>query len=156
VNRTLARFAAFVILVGCGIQTLTILFYVAPFYVLKGGVSLAAFTPEQLQGLAYMLLKLNGQAFNLYLVFFGLWCALIGYLIFKSTFVPRIIGVLLAIAGLGWMTFLIPPLGTHLFPYVAAASALGEIPLEFWLLIFSVNALRWKEQASASGRLNYP
>ncbi|HEX3950997.1 MAG TPA: DUF4386 domain-containing protein [Steroidobacteraceae bacterium] len=153
VNRSLSLFAAFVVLVACGIQTLTILFYVAPLYVLKGGVPLSAFTPEQLQALAYIMLKLSGEAFDLYLVFFGLWCALIGYLIFKSTFLPRILGVLLAIAGAGWMMFLLPPVGSHLFPYIAAASALGEVPLEFWLLIGSVNARRWKEQALASGML---
>lgn len=102
-----------------------------------------------------MLLELNGQAFNLYLVFFGLWCALSGYLIFKSTFVPSILGVLLGISGLGWMMFLVPPIGSDLFPYVAAASAIGEIPLQFWLTVLSVNAVRWKEQASASGVLSH-
>jgi hypothetical protein len=151
VNRSIALFAVFVILVGCGIQTLTILFYAAPWYILTSGGSLGAFTAGQLQALAYMLLKLNGQAFNLYLVFFGLWCFLSGYLIFRSTFMPRILGVLLMISGVGWMTFLVPPMGSYLFSYVAAASALGEIPLEFWLLLFSVNAQRWKEQAIVPG-----
>ena len=63
---------------------------------------------------------------------------------------PRILGVLLAISGLGWMMYLSPRLATHLFPYIAAASALGEIPLELWLLVKGVNVQRWKEQASAA------
>jgi hypothetical protein len=96
---------------------------------------------------------LNGYAFNSYLVFFGLWCVLIGFLIFRSTFLPRVLGVLLAISGLGWMLYLVPPLAIRLFiPYIAGASALGEIPLELWLIVMAVNAERWKEQASAAAQ----
>ena len=104
------------------------------------------------KALALMFLKLNQYAFNIDLVFFGLWCVLTGYLIFRSTFLPRILGVLLAIDGLGFVTYLYPPLAYHLFiPYLAAASALGEIPLELWLIVMGVNAQRWREQASAAG-----
>jgi len=151
VNRSVSLLAAFVILVACAIQALTSLFYLAPLLILTGGSSLSAFTPQQLQALALMFLKLNDYANDIYLVFFGLWCVLTGYLIFRSTFLPRILGVLLAISGLGWVTYLHPPLAYHLFiPYIAVASALGEIPLELWLIVMGVNAQRWKEQASAA------
>jgi hypothetical protein len=145
VNRSLSLFALLVILVGCAIQALTSLFYLAPLLVLKSGNS--AFTVEQLQSSAFMFLKFNAQAFNIYLVFFGVWCVAIGYLIYRSTFLPRIIGVLLAIAGVGWVTQLSPSFARQIFPFVAAASALGEIPLMIWLLVKGVNAQRWKEQA---------
>jgi len=151
VNRSLSRLAAFVILVGCAIQALTSLLYLAPLPILQGGSSLSAFTPEQLQALALVFLRLNDYAFQIYLVFFGTWCLLIGYLILRSTFLPRILGVLLAISGLGWVTYLSPPLANHLWPFIAAASALGEIPLEFWLIVMGLNVQRWKEQASAAG-----
>src|SRR5271165_3436650 len=152
VNRSLSRLAAFVILVGCAIQALTSLLYLAPLLILQGGSSLSAFTAEQLQALALMFLKLNQYAYNIDLVFFGLWCVLTGYLIFRSTFLPRILGVLLAISGLGYVTYLYPPLAYHLFmPYLAVASALGEIPLELWLMVMGVNVQRWREQASATG-----
>jgi len=151
-NRRLSLLAVFVILVGCAIQALTILLYLAPLIVLQGGSSLSAFSAEQLQALAFVFLRLNAYAFDIYLVFFGLWCVLIGFLIFRSTFLPRILGVLLAISGLGWMINLSPSLASHLFiPYIAVASALGEIPLFLWLLVFGVNAQRWKQQASAAG-----
>ena len=151
VNRSVSLLAAFVILVACAIQALTSLFYLAPLLILTGGSSLSAFTPQQLQALALMFLKLNDYANDIYLVFLGLWCVLTGYLIFRSTFLPRILGVLLAISGLGWVTYLHPPLAYHLFiPYIAVASALGEIPLELWLIVMGVNAQRWKEQASAA------
>jgi hypothetical protein len=150
VNRNLSLLAAFVILVGCAIQALTSLFYLAPLLILQGSSSLGAFTAEQLQALALMFVKLRVYSFDIYLVFFGLWCILIGYLIFRSTFLPRILGVLLAISGLGWVTYLYPPLAQYLWRYIAAASALGEIPLEFWLIVMGLNVQRWKEQASAA------
>src|ERR1700675_4520804 len=104
VNRTLSLLAAYFVLVCCAMQALTSLFYLAPLVILQGSSSLSAFTAEQLQSLAIMFLKLNSYAFQIDLVFFGFWCILTGYLIFRSTFLPRILGVLVAISVLGWMT----------------------------------------------------
>ena len=84
------------------------------------------------------------------LVFFGFYCLLIGYLIFRSTFLPRILGVLMAIGGLGWLTFLSPPLANYLSPYNLAPGILGEGALTLWLLVKGMNVQRWKEQASAA------
>ena len=151
VNRSLSRLAAFVILVGCAIQALASLLYLAPLLILQGGSSLSAFTAEQLQALSLVFLRLNDYAFQMYLVFFGAWCLLIGYLIFRSTFLPRILGVLLAISGLGWVIYLYPPLAHRLWHIIDAASALGEIPVELWLIVMGVNTQRWNEQASAAG-----
>jgi hypothetical protein len=152
VNRSLSLLAVLFVLVSCVMQAVTSLLYLAPLLILQGGSSLSAFTAEQLQALALVFLKLNQYSYNIDVVFFGLWCVLTGYLIFRSTFLPRILGLLLAISGLGWVTFLYPPLAYHLFmPYIAVASALGEIPLELWLIVMGVNVQRWKEQASAAG-----
>jgi hypothetical protein len=150
VNRSLSLLAAFVGLTVCAMQALTAFFYLAPLLVLQNGISVSAFTSEQLQALALIFLRLNAYAFNIDLTFFGLWCALTGYLIFRSTFLPRILGVLLATDGLGWMMYLYPPLAYHLFPVIATASALAEFPLQLWLIVMGVNAQRWKEQASAA------
>ena len=90
--------------------------------------------------------------YGITLVPFGVHCLLIGYLIFGSTFLPRILGVLVALAGLGYLTFLYPPLGSHLFfPYLVIPGVLGEGSLTLWLLILGVNAQRWKEQGGAAG-----
>ena len=86
------------------------------------------------------------------LVFFGFYRLLIGYLIFRSTFLPRILGVLMVIAGLGWLTFLWPPLGTYLTPYVFAPGIIGEGALTLWLLAMGVDAARWNEQVGVIGR----
>jgi hypothetical protein len=151
VSRSLSLLAASFSLVACALQAFATLFQLAPLLVLGGGSSLSAFTVEQVQALALLFLNLHAQAFNIYLIFFGFWLLLIGYLIFRSTFVPRIIGVLLAFDGLGWLTLLSPPLAHDLYPYIAAVAAIGEIPLVLWLLVVGVNVQRWKEQASAAG-----
>jgi uncharacterized protein DUF4386 len=150
VNRSLSLMAAFFGLVTCAMEALTGFFYIAPLLVLHDHSSLSAFTADQLQALAYMFLRLNGAAFNIDLTFFGFWCILTGYLIYRSTFLPRILGILLMIDGAGWALYLSPPLATHLFPLIAVASGLAEFPLQLWLLIVGLNAERWKEQASAA------
>jgi hypothetical protein len=83
------------------------------------------------------------------LVFFGFYCLLIGYLIFRSTFLPRILGVLMAIGGLGWLTFLSPLLANYLSPYNLAPGILGEGALTLWLLVKGVNVQRWKDLEAA-------
>ena len=114
--------------------------------VLEGGSSLGALTQGQVQTLALLFLNLHAQAFNIYPIFFGLWLIPTGYLIFRSTFFPRVIGVLLALDGLGWATFLWPPVATSLYPVISAVAALAEISLVLWLLVVGVNVQRWKEQ----------
>jgi hypothetical protein len=98
----------------------------------------SAFTVDQVQGLALMFLDLHAQAFDIYLVFFGFWLILVGYLVFRSTF-------------MGWVIFLSPPLASHLYTFIAAAGALAEIPLALWLLVVGVNVQRWKEQSGEAG-----
>ena len=84
------------------------------------------------------------------LVFFGCYCLVIGYLILRSTFLPRILGVLMAFGGLGWLTFISPALSGHLSPYNMAPGVLGESALTLWLLAVGVNSRRWNEQARAA------
>jgi hypothetical protein len=152
VNSSVALLAAFFHLVGLAIAALSSLLQLASLAILGGGQSLSAFKLEQLQAVAYMSLQLSAQAYDEFLVFFGFYCVLIGYLIFRSTFLPRMVGALMALAGFGWLTFLSPPLAHNLFSYILApASALGEGSLMLWLLVMGVNPQRWKEQASAAG-----
>jgi Domain of unknown function (DUF4386) len=83
------------------------------------------------------------------LVFFGPYCILLGYLIFRSTFLPRILGVLMAFAGLGWLIFL-SPLANYLSTYLKVIGFLAEMSLMLWLIVKGVNVQRWKEQASTA------
>ena len=110
---------------------------------------LAAFF--SLVGLAFEALRSQPRGVNIAIVFSGFYCLLIGYLIFRSTFLPRILGALMAFAGLGWLTYLSNPLVKHLSPYNLASGLLGEGSVMIWLLVKGVNLQRWQEQASAAG-----
>jgi hypothetical protein len=151
VSRIIALFAAVVSVAACALQAFASLFQLAALLVVGGGSSTSGFTAGQMQDLALLLLNMNGQAFNIYLIFFGLWLIPTGYLIVRSTFFPRIIGALLMLDGLGWVTYLWPPLASTLYPVIAVVAAFGELPLLVWLLVVGVNERRWKEQASAAG-----
>ena len=149
VNRSVSLVAAFFSLVGCAIQAFGAVFQLAPLVISGSSADLSAFKPEESQALALILFKLDSQAQTITLVFFGLYCLLIGFLIFKSTFLPRILGVLMALAGLGWLTFLAPPLANALSPYALVLGFLAELSLMLWLLVKGVNVERWKQQAAA-------
>jgi hypothetical protein len=85
---------------------------------------------------------------------FGIYCLLIGYLIFKSTFLPRILGVLMAVGGLGWLTFLSPALASYLSPYNFAPGMLGEGALTVWLLVFGVDLSKRELMKTAEARMH--
>jgi Domain of unknown function (DUF4386) len=148
VNRSLSLLAAFFSLVGCAILAFASHFRIGPLVVLGGGQYLSAFKVEQLRALAFLFLELYGQAVNICFVFFGVYCLLIGYLIFKSAFLPRSLGVLMAFAGLGWLTFLSPPLANYLSPYIQVLGLFAEGSLMLWLLVMGVNVAKWEEKAS--------
>ncbi len=154
VSSSLSLLGAFFSLVGCAILAFGSLFQLAPLVLLGGSPYLNVFKVEQLRALALMFLELNTQAGNICVVFFGVYCLLIGYLIFRSAFLPRILGGLMALAGLGWLTFLSPPLASHLSPYNLVLGFLAELSLMLWLLVMGVNVQRWKEQASAPHKEN--
>ena len=148
-GRIVSLLAAFLGFAGCVIKTFGRVFFITPLFILGGAHYLSVFSLEQLQALALIFLKVNDRGAAIALVFFGFYALLTGYLIIRSTFLPRILGVLSVLAGLGWLSFLYPPLGYRVFPYVAAFGLLGAVALIFWLLVFGVNEQRWKEQARA-------
>jgi hypothetical protein len=113
------------------------------------GLSLLA-ASFNLVGMSFEALRLNPQGVDIALVFHGIDCLLIGYLIVRSTFLPRILGGLMAFAGLAWMTFLSPQLANYLSPYNVACGFLGEGPPMLWLLVIGVYVERWQERASAA------
>jgi hypothetical protein len=78
--------------------------------------------------------------------FFGPYCLLIGYLVFRSTFLPRILGVLMVLAGVGWLAFLIPTVAQHLSIYIEGLGILAEAALMLWLIVMGVNIQRWNQQ----------
>ncbi|MEO8561797.1 MAG: DUF4386 domain-containing protein [bacterium] len=135
---------------GCVIKTLARLFYYAPLFVLGGAPSLGVFNAQQLQSLALLLLKVNDQGAAIALVFFGAHTVLHGWLVLRSRFLPRTLGVISMIGGAGWLAFLFPPLGYRLFPVIAVVGLLGSAATIVWLLVYGVNEARWRAQASAA------
>jgi len=107
-----------------------------------------------LVGLVFEALRLQPQGVNIAIVFDGFYCILIGYLVFRSPVPPRILGALMVLGGLGWLTFLLPPLANYLSPYNLAFGLLGEGSVCLWILLMGVNVRRWNGQASSAGKLS--
>ena len=149
VNRTLSLSAAYFSLTGCIIQAVAVVFHLVPWMILVDKPYLSTFKPEQVQALALFFLNLYGQTYNLSLVFFSFYLLQIGYLTYRSTFLPRWLGVVVAL-GVGWLAFLYPPLARALSPYVGLSSV-GELLLIGWLAVKGVDEQRWYEQAAAAG-----
>ena len=154
VNRRFSALVAFFILVATAIEAANLLNYYAPLILLESGDP-SAFKPEQLHVLANMSLALHATGFNVAVVFFAFYDLLIGYLVFRSGFLPRILGVLMAIAGLCYLassfaSFLSPRFAAHLLPYILMPSAVGELALCLWLLVMGVDVESWSRQAQAA------
>ena len=115
----------------------------------RGLSLLAAFF--NLVGLTFGALRWNPRGVDIPVVLNGFYCFVVGYLIFRSTFLPRFLGALIMLAGLGWVTYVSPPLANHLSPYNLALGILGQESVMLWLLVMGVNEQRWKEQATGAG-----
>ncbi len=154
VGRSLALLAAFFRLVFVAIANANLLNHFAPLLLLSG--DLGAFTPEQLQALAGMFLRLRTIGLDIALVFFGFHCIILGYLLFRSTFFPRVLGLLMAIGGVGYIANIfasvIPlDIASRLFPYVMLPAGVAELGLSLWLIVVGVNAAKWRSRAVAAG-----
>jgi len=126
----------------------TLLLYVV-FKAVNRDLSLLA-ASVNLVGLTFEAFQWQPRGVGIGMVLHGFYWLLIGYLILRSTFLPRILGALLTIAALGWLTFLSPPLANYLSPYNLASALFAEGLVMLWLLVMGVNVQRWKDQASAA------
>ena len=147
VSRTGAMLAAAFELTGCGIKIFSRLFYFAPLLVLGGSTSyLSAFNKEQLDAIALLLLRINNYGAAIALAFFGFSTLLQGWLIYRSGFLPRWLGVIAMIGGIGWLTFLSPSMGMSVFLYVAVYALIGVLITVVWLLTVGIDEERWRQR----------
>ena len=154
-GRTVSLLAAAFRFVLVAIAAVKTLLHIAPLYFLSGADYMAAFSTEQLQALSYVSLRLHGEAYDVSLFFFGIHCLLIGWLIARATFLPRIIGWLLAIAGLCYLVntlagALAPEFAHTLFPWILLPALPAEGGLTLWLLARGINIDKWREQSAAT------
>jgi hypothetical protein len=149
VNRSLAMMMAFFSLLGCTVQIFGGLLQLAPLTILGDTQLAGAFTVAQLRTAALLSFKLYPLVFYISLVLFALFDSLLGYLIYKSTFLPRFIGVWFMIAGVVGLTFLWPPLALPLRFVIIPVGGLAEIVLMLWLIVKGVEVSRWREKAGA-------
>ncbi len=150
VSRTGALLAVVFSLTGCALTAVGSLFQLAALVVLGGDAYLNAFTTAQLNAVALLLINFNAIAGSVALVFFGFFQLALGYVIYRSTFLPRILGILIAVAGVGWLTFLWSPLSAFLLSELEVVGFAAEALLMLWLIVMGVNPQRWYEVERAT------
>lgn len=139
--------AAFRIAFDVGLAAATTLHF-APLYLLKGPTHTAAFPPNQVQDLAYAMLQVHNLGYNLFLFFFAVHLLLIGYLIIRSTFLPRVLGALLVLTAACYLAntllhLVYPEVPTSFF--LLLPGLISEFAIAGWLLIRGVDIVRWCE-----------
>ncbi len=158
VNRRLALLDVFFTLVATAIEAAGLLSQFTPLVLLGSSHYTSALPAAQLHALAYLPGDLSTINYSIYGVFYGFDFICVAYLVLKSTFLPRAIGVLLAIDALayladGFANMLAPGFAAHLVPWIGLPTIIAEGSLCLWLLVAGVDAERWKEQASAAIRM---
>lgn len=153
VSRDLALLAVFFNLVSIAVEAVAALNLVAALFPIGNAGYLTAFEPEQLYAMVTLSVKAHSHGFGMALIFFGCECVVLGYLIFRSGYLPRAIGVLMQIAGLCYLTnsfalLLAPAFANRIFPAILMPALVGEGSLCLWLLVKGVNVEKWKLQAA--------
>jgi hypothetical protein len=153
VSRDLALLAVFFTLVSVALEAAIQLPLLAALFSLGDAGYLRAFEPAQLYAITSLSLKLHSYGFGLSLIFFGCVCLIQGYLIFKSGYLPKPVGVLMQIAGLSYLTnsfalLLAPTFADEIFPAVLVPAFIGESSLCLWLILKGVNLPPWEKRVS--------
>ncbi len=149
VNRNLALLGAFVRLAADAALSVALLTEFTGLRVLVDGDFLKGFDPQQVQALAMLMFKLHGYGYTIAMVFFGVGLIVSGYLIVRSGYFPRALGVVLIVAGAGYLIdcfsrFLAPPVAAVLFPWLLLPGFLAELALCGWLLVKGVDVPNWE------------
>jgi hypothetical protein len=150
VSKEINLLATFLRLVAITVQAVAVLNLDAALFPLGNAAYLKAFPPEQLYALASLAIKSHSHGFGLALLIFGFCFLFHGYLIFKSGFLPKVLGLLIQIAGLCYLTnsfalFLAPAIADRIFPAILAPAFVGGASMCLWLLVKGVNVEKWRQ-----------
>jgi hypothetical protein len=150
VSRELNLLATFFRLVSIVVEAVAALNLFAALFPLGNAAFLKAFTPEQLYALASLATKSHSYGFSVSLLFLGCTFLIHGYLIFRSGYLPRVLGVLIQVAGVGYLTnsfalILYPAVANRVFLAIMVPVFIGEASLCLWLLVKGVNVQKWRE-----------
>jgi len=153
VNQIMALLMVSFVVIGVPIAMLNDLNHLAVLQLLSGADYLKVFTADQLNALVLLFLRLHSRGGTIAFIFWGLWLFPLGYLVFKSGFIPKILGILLMIGCFG---YLVDSFAAFLLPDSKVSIALftfwGEVLFPSWLLIKGVNVEQWKQRAAESAR----
>lgn len=150
VNRSYALTAAFLSLTGCIVQIVAGLLRVAAPVALGDAQLVSGLGAQQVQ-LAVMLgLKMYSRAYLISFPMFAMFELVIGYLILKSTFLPRWLGIWWLLAGIGWLIFLWPPIAANVQPLVIAVGGTAEVVFALWLVVKSADIARKRADAGSA------
>lgn len=127
---------------------------IVPILLLSQAAYLSAFTTEQLNALSYLAINMHAYGFSVGLIFFGFACVIRGYLIYQSGYLPRLLGVLLAVAGLCYLVnsfvlLLAPTIQQWLMPGIFVPVLIAELSLSLWLIFKGVNTTQWSTRHHA-------
>ena len=150
VNLGLSLTAAFFSVVGCIVEIFAAILQIAPVTLLRDSALGGVFTAYQVKAVALMSLRLWGQSFQMSIPMFALFELVLGYLIYRSAFVPRFFGVLLMLAGLTWATYFWPPLLNSIRSVALPFAGIAEMILPVWLVVRGIDVAAWRALESQS------
>jgi Domain of unknown function (DUF4386) len=151
-NTILLQIALALVIIQTAIIAVNLLNQITPLLLLGNDTYLTAFQPDQLATLSLLSLNIQSQGYGIGLVFFGFYCILIGYVIFKTNALPKIIGIAYALAGLCYVInsftmFLSKGFTNPLFMYLSIPILIGELSLCLWLLIKGIDTTKLKHKS---------
>jgi hypothetical protein len=139
VDRKHARLMVMLVAVGVAVGVVNLLNQIAPLILLSGADFLSVFTTPQLDALALGFLRLRSSGTDLEMAFWALWLFPFGILVIKSGFFPKLLGVLLMVAGFAYLTVsftsIVLPAYIHVVSQVMMPLYFGEVPMIIWLLV---------------------
>lgn len=153
VNKNLALLAVLFNVVQTAVLVTNKLSLLTPLFLSGNAEYLRAFDPAQLQAMGYLAIKSHGYGFGFGLIFFGIECLILGYLIFRSGYLPRMLGILMQVAGLCYLVnsfalILDPPFADMLFPAILLPAFVAELSMCVWMIVKGVDMGKWERYAA--------